>query len=520
VDNDVAARSYVWRALDQFAGYSDAEAIRAPGRTLTYQELRTAVLTMANALHEQGVHAGTSVAILVGNPHEAIFLQLGLHLLGCRSVWMIPSAPHRHRVEFLRLAEADVFVYDARTHDQLGRELLAEVPHLSVLCFGGGGLGPDLLARPLSDEPPIGRDGPDAEPHSLFQTGGTTGTPKLVLHRHSFFRTLMLFSDHWTASGGHHLRHLAVSAFWHVSAQVPVLMTLFTGGTLVMHDRYDTQPFLDAITQDRITSILLPPPLLYQLLDDPRLADTDTSTLQMISCGGSAAAPARLAQAVERFGPVLRPVYGMTEAPFITAQPNLTVDPAHPERLGSCGLPFGDMRVEIRAADGSVLPAGETGEVWISGSLMMDGYFGEPGLTAQTLSGGWLRTGDVGRLDADGYLFLVDRLKDMIITGYGSTNIYTRPVEDALVAHPQVRAAAVIGVPADDTGEAVHAYAVVEPGSGVTPDEVRDFVIGELNEMWAPRTVEFVDSLPLTAMGKIDKKELRARYLATAPATA
>ncbi|WP_166384267.1 AMP-binding protein [Catellatospora methionotrophica] len=516
----MAARSYVWRALDQFESYGDAEAIRAPGRTLTYRELRTAVLTTATALHEQGVHAGTSVAILVGNPHEAIFLQLSLHLLGCRSVWMIPSAPHRHRVAFLRLAEADVFVYDARTHDQLGRELLAEVPHLSVLCLGDGGLGPDLLAHAPATEPPIGRDGPAAEPHSLFQTGGTTGTPKLVLHRHTFFQTLAAYSDHWTASGGHPLRHLAVSAFWHVSAQVPVLMTLFTGGTLVMHDKYDTQPFLDAIARDRITSILLPPPLLYQLLDDPRLAAADTSTLQMISCGGSAAAPARLAQAVDRFGPVLRPVYGMTEAPFITAQAGLTVDPAHPERLGSCGLPFGDMRVEIRAADGTPLPDGETGEVWISGSLMMDGYHGEPGLTAQTLVDGWLRTGDVGRLDADGYLFLVDRVKDMIITGYGSTNIYSRPVEDALVAHPQVRAAAVIGVPADDTGEAVHAYVVPEPGADLSPDELRGFVIGELNEMWAPRTIEFVDDLPLTAMGKVDKKALRARYLASAPATA
>ncbi|GAA1614563.1 AMP-binding protein [Catellatospora bangladeshensis] len=517
---DDGVRSYVWRALDSFAAYGDAEAIRAPGRTLTYHELRTAVLTMATALHEQGVRAGTSVAVLVGNPCEAIFLQLALHLLGCRSVWMIPSAPHRHRVEFLRLAEADVFVYDARTHDELGRELLAEVPHVSVLCLGPGGLGPDLLAREPADAAPIGRDGPGAEPHSLFQTGGTTGTPKLVLHRHAFFQTLALFSDHWTATGGHRLRHLAVSAFWHVSAQVPVLMTLFTGGTLVMHDKFEAQAFLDAVEQDRITSILLPPPLLYQFLDDPRLDACDTSSLQMISCGGSAAAPVRLAQAVARFGPVLRPVYGMTEAPFITAQPNLTLDPAHPERLGSCGLPYGDMRVEIRDSDGTVLPAGGTGDVWIKGSLMMDGYHGQPELTAETIVDGWLRTGDIGRLDADGYLFLVDRAKDMIITGYGSTNIYSRPVEDALAAHPQVRAAAVIGVPADDTGEAVHAYVVAEPGADITAEEVRDFVIGELNEMWAPRTVAFVDALPLTAMGKVDKKALRARWLAAAPAAA
>ncbi|MGE5830900.1 MAG: class I adenylate-forming enzyme family protein, partial [Micromonosporaceae bacterium] len=219
-------------------------------------------------------------------------------------------------------------------------------------------------------------------------------------------------------------------------------------------------------------------------------------------------------QAIERFGNAVRPSYGMSEATFITAYNNFGHDPDHPQRLASCGLPYADTQIEIRDDDDRVLPAGEVGEVWVKAGLMMAGYWGDPELTQQTLVDGWLRTGDVGYLDADGYVYLVDRLKDMIITGYSATNVYCRPVEDALNAHPDVRAAAVIGVPDPTIGELVHAYVVVAPDASATPADIRTFVIGQLNELWAPREVEFVDSLPLTAMGKVDKKALRARYAA------
>ncbi len=152
--------------------------------------------------------------------------------------------------------------------------------------------------------------------------------------------------------------------------------------------------------------------------------------------------------------------------------------------------------------------------MWVSGSLVMDEYWRQPELTAQTLVDGWLHTGDIGYLDADGFLYLVDRSKDVIITGRGDQKVYSRVVEDILTSHPAILAAAVIGVPDEELGEAVHAFVVRRPGAAVTAEELHDLVATDLKALYAPRDVEFVDALPLTPMDKVDKKALRARYLA------
>jgi acyl-CoA synthetase (AMP-forming)/AMP-acid ligase II len=234
----------------------------------------------------------------------------------------------------------------------------------------------------------------------------------------------------------------------------------------------------------------------------------------MFNVGAGPASPARLRQAIARFGPVLRIVYGLSEAVVITAQPQLTEDPEHPERLRSCGRPYGDVRIEIRAEDGTVLGPGENGEVWVRSALSFAGYHGRPELTAETIVDGWVRTRDIGHTDADGYLFLVDRVHDMIVTHRRNWAIFCRPIEDALAGHPQVRAAAVIGVPDEVVGEVPHAYVVVAPGATVTERELVDLVTEELNEMWAPHSVDLVAALPLNRSAKVDKQALRARYAA------
>jgi fatty-acyl-CoA synthase len=272
---------------------------------------------------------------------------------------------------------------------------------------------------------------------------------------------------------------------------------------------------METIEQERITSTLLAPPLLYKVLDDPQLANTDVSSLLSLSVAGSATTPDRVVEAIDRFGKALRIVYGMSESPFITAMPDVQHDPEHPERLSSWGLPYGDITLEIRGPGGEVLPTGEAGEIWVSGSLIMRGYWGEPELTAETIVDGWLRTGDVGKLDADGYLYIVDRTKDMIVTGYGSSNIFCGPIEDALASHPQVRAAAAIGVPHAEYGEAIHAYVITAPGASVTPEQLRKLAVAALNEEWSPSGVDFIDEFPITVSGKVDKKALRAHYLSS-----
>ncbi|MEV4414687.1 AMP-binding protein [Catellatospora sp. NPDC049609] len=509
------ADNYAARALTLFARFGDAEALVAvDGHRYTYADVHAEVIAMAGALWAHGIRPGAALGVLARNPAESIFLQLAAGLLGCRTAWIANNAPPRFRRGFLDLAEVDAFVYDARKLPEMGAELAALAAPRPVLCFGPGGAGPDLTAGPPATTLPFDPATITHEPSSLFQTGGTTGSPKLVHHGHRFFAALHALSQHYADSGQPALRHLLIAGTWHVSAQTAVFMTLFTGGTAFLHDGLDYPLFYETVERERINSTLLPPPLLYLLLDDPKSAEVDFGSLHTFTVSGAAASPVRLTQAIERFGPVLRIVYGMSESPFISALPNLDHDPAHPERLASCGIPYGDVRVEIRGADGTVLPPGEVGEVWVTGSLLMRGYWGMPELTAETLVGGWLRTGDVGRLDADGYLFLLDRAKDMIVTGLSSTNVFCRPVEDVLATHPQVQAAAVIGVPHELHGEAVHAYVVAAPDATVTAEELIALAAGELNAMWAPETVEFVDAFPLTEFGKVDKKALRERHAA------
>jgi acyl-CoA synthetase (AMP-forming)/AMP-acid ligase II len=510
---NAAAPNYVRQTLELFEGYGCAEAIVYGDRRLRYPDVVSGVLAMAAVLQQDGIGSGSAVAVLAGNPPESVLAQFALHLLGCRSVWIAPNAPATLSAEYLRLAEVDAFIYDARTHAQLGQQLAASAPHLAAFRFGGAdaaGAGPDLAAA--SQEPPGHLDLPTtaAEPQSLFQTGGTTGRPKLVHHRHDFFQNVYGAAQRYLDADGPRLRQLAVAGFWHSSSQAAAMITLFTGGLLVLRDRFDAPDFLSTLQREQITTATLPPPMLYQILDHPALATTDTSSLVTLACAGSAVAPSRLAEAIKRFGPVLLPAYGMSEATLIAAYPTAQHDPMHPQRLGSCGRPYAPARVEIRDDRNQPVGPGEIGEVWASTRLMTSGYWGEPELTAATLVDGWLRTGDLGYLDSDGYLYLVDRVKDMIVTGLTSTNVYSRTVEDALNAHPQVRAAAVIGVPHEQMGEAVAAIVELTAGATVTPAELRQWAVSELNELWAPHTVEIVAQLPLTDLGKIDKKALRA----------
>jgi fatty-acyl-CoA synthase len=305
----------------------------------------------------------------------------------------------------------------------------------------------------------------------------------------------------------------------HVSGQMPVVLALCEGGTVFLQEGVETADFLGTIAREKVTSVFISPARLYELLDLPDPGQIDFSSLRYLNCGGGPIQPARLAQAIDRFGPVLRPVYGLSEIPLLADWPFMDADPEHPERLASCGRPFADARIAIRDEAGRDLPAGQVGEVCAAGSLLMSGYWGQPDLTAEVLADGWLRTGDLGYLDADGYLYLVDRAKDMIVTGIGAANVYTRPIEEALAAHPAVRAAAVLGVPDPAVNEIVCAFVAADPDE-VTAGELQDLVEKELSRLHRPRVVEFVQTLPRTALDKVDKKALRAGYLARTPSPA
>ncbi|MFJ6194564.1 class I adenylate-forming enzyme family protein [Micromonospora sp. NPDC092111] len=510
---DGADRSttYVHDALELFAGFGDREALVGDGRRLTYPQVADEVRGLARALAGHGVRPGAAVLVMLGNAVEGPLLQLALHLLGCRTMWIAPVTSRREIDEFVRLARPDVFVHHAHAPDGLGAEIAASLPGVPVLRLG---------AELTADAPPAELPAEVPSPESFLQTSGTTGTPKLVHHRESFYRQVLALAADFRAAGFPLLRHLSHSPMWLASGQITTLFNLFTGGVLFLRQQWDPAAFIETVDAERLTSTFVTPPMLYQVLDHPALDGADFSAMFMFNVGAGPAAPARLRQAIARFGPCLRIVYGLSEAVVICALPGLTDDPAHPERLGSCGRPYGDVTVEIRDPDGRVVPAGVDGEVWVRTRLSFHGYHGQPGLTAETLVDGWVRTRDVGHLDDDGFLYLVDRLQDRILTRQRSWPIYSRPIEDVLAGHSEVRAAAVIGVPDPVAGELPHAYVVRAPGATVTGVELIELVTSELSDTWAPGAVEFVDALPLNRSAKVDKRALRDRYAAGRPADA
>ena len=512
---ELSTMGYAPRALATLAGFGDREATVDGHRRFTYGGVHRRILGMADRLWRNGVRPGQTVGVLALNPAESLFLQFALHLLGCRSAWVAPSAPPAFRQDFLRLAGVDAFVYDAVRVPELGAELADASPARVVFRFGPAGRDIELSGEAWPESLPFDPAQTARPVGSLFQTGGTTGTPKLVHHGPAYFEALYRMSVDYGRTGSR-LRHLLHTGTWHPSAQVTAYMTLLSGGTLHLQEALEIDAFLRTIEAERINSTLVMPGQLYALLDDPRLATTDLRSLQTLSVWGAPVAPTRLAEAVSRLGPIVRVVYGMSECPMIAAATGVRVDPARPELLASCGTPYGDVRVQIRDAAGAPLPAGEVGEIWVSGSLMMSEYLGAPEQTAEAMVDGWLRTGDIGRVDAQRRLYIMDRAKDLIITGTGAVNVYSRMVEDVLLSHPGVRAAAVVGVPDAAVGEAVHAFVVPVPGAELTGEQVREHALGQLSPIWAPRVVHFLDALPLTGSGKVDKKRLRAEHAGAA----
>jgi len=287
------------------------------------------------------------------------------------------------------------------------------------------------------------------------------------------------------------------------------------GGTVVVVTSPKPDLMLEQIAKRRVTEFFLPPTVIYRLLEVPGIEQVDFSSLKYLLYGAAPMSVEKLKKAIGVFGPVMAGAYGQTEAPasisyLPPAEHFQAGDLAGDERLSSAGRPGPLIRVEIMDDDGQVLTAGETGEICVRGDLVMKGYYKAPELTAQTIVDGWLHTGDIGHLDADGYLHITDRKKDMIISG--GFNIYPSEVEQVIWSHPKVQDCAVIGVPDPDWGEAVKAFVELNPGETVTAEELIALCKNALGSVRTPKSVEFVEGLPRSPIGKVLKKDIRDRY--------
>jgi fatty-acyl-CoA synthase len=292
-----------------------------------------------------------------------------------------------------------------------------------------------------------------------------------------------------------------------------VLPTLARGGTVVTLPAFDPEQWLRTVQTERISCALTVPTMLHAILDHTKPEDHDLSSLQTILYGAAPMSPTRLLEAHERIGPVFQQIYGQTEnVGTATTLRRDEHDPADPERLASCGRSILGVDVAVLDDDGNEVPAGDNGELAVRGRATMLGYQNLPDETAAAFHDGWLRSGDMARRDDDGFFYIVDRKKDMIISG--GFNIYAREVEDILTTHPAIANAAVIAIPDDKWGEAVHAVIVTRPGMTVDQHELADYVKSRKGAMYAPKSLETVDTLPTNAVGKTDKQQLRDPYWA------
>jgi len=498
------------RALARFPGRT---AFVWDGGRLTYRGARDLIGRLQAAMAAAGLKKGQTAAFLSANSAETWCAGVAAQALGLVCTWLHPLGALADHLDVIEDAGATALVVDPKSHAGRGGELAAQAADrlAVVLTMGKADFGRDLVAaaEQVGAAEPV--DLADADDYAIINyTGGTTGKSKGAIRRHrsSAASVLATAADFELPEVP---RYLAAAPITHVSG-TKVVPSLLKGGTVHLLKGFEPERFLATIEREKINFTLMVPTMIYVLLDHPRLPQTDLSSLELILYGASPMSPTRLVEGLERIGPVFSQLYGQTECYPVSVLRKADHDTKRPELFASCGFPIASCNVSLRDDDNQEVEPGEAGEICVRAAHAMEQYWRRLEQTAETFKGGWLHTGDIARADERGYLYIVDRKKDMIVSG--GFNIFPREVEDVLSAHPDVAMAAVIGVPHDKWGEAVAALIVAKPGTRPEPEALMQHVKDRKGSTHAPKQVEFVDSLPLTAVGKVDKKALRAKYWA------
>ncbi|MFC0284024.1 AMP-binding protein [Camelimonas abortus] len=499
----------VLRALTR---YPDRIAFVTDQGGITFAHVRDMMGRMQAVLAGLGLPRGAGVAVLTSNRWETWCLTMAAQASALCTTPLHPLGSLEDHLDQLADADIRVLVVDAETYAARGAELAAKAAGVRhVLTIGNAGYGVDLMAAAAAAGATTARDlaRPD-DSCVIGYTGGTTGKSKGVWRDHASAAAITngILADFELPQTP---RYLAVAPISHV-AGTKVIPTLLRGGSVTLMRGFDPERVLETIEKQRVNFTLFVPTMIYVLLDHPRLDRTDLSSLEYVLYGASPMSPTRLEEALERVGPVFAQLYGQSECYPISVLSKADHDRRRPELFASCGFPLSSCQVTLLDGDGEPVPVGEPGEICVRAPQVMGHYWKRPEQTEEAFRHGWLHTGDVARADERGYLYIVDRAKDMIVTG--GFNVYPREVEDVLTSHPAVAMAAVIGVPDSKWGEAVKALVVLRPGADVAEQELVALVKEKKGGPHAPKSVEFVDQLPVTAVGKVDKKVLRARYWA------
>jgi len=506
----------------------EAPCLTTDGETLTYAQVRRLSFDVAGALVASGVEPGDKIAILSANDPVAFCCVFGISRAG--AVWC-PINPRNEATEnreLLDLFDCSVLVFQASFAPLIERIR----PELTMIhtwvcldaAIEGALTWDEFLARgtqPQAVDPAPADDARGAQSRAVDRapagdlamivgTGGTTGRPKGVMLTGTNLEPMTALTLMGYPFGGRPV-YLALAPLTH-AAGVLCFPILCHGGEIVIMRRPDVGDFLRLIAVHRVTHTFLPPTLIYLVLGHADLDRTRLTSLQCFWYGAAPMSATRLAEALRRIGPVMAQLFGQTEAPMMVSMMP-PADHFRPdgsiatERLSSAGRPAPLVTVAIMDADGLLLAAGERGEIVVRSSLVTPGYYKNPAATAEASLHGWHHTGDIGYLDEDGYLFIVDRAKDMIITG--GFNVYSTEVEQAIMRHPDVQDCAVVGLPDEKWGERIEAVVQAFPGSQVDAATLIAFVKERLGSVKAPKAVHIWSDLPRSKVGKILKVDIK-----------
>jgi fatty-acyl-CoA synthase len=498
------------QTLRALSRYPTRTAFSWPGGSLTYQGAVDLIGRLQGVFMRLGFEPGARVALLTANRADTWCAGVAAQLCRLGITWLHPLGSLEDQLFQLEDSEAEMLVVDAAAFRDRGGELATKAGGLkAVFTMGPAGYGTDLLRAIEANGHASARclAGPD-DIATLNYTGGTTGKSKGALRSHREYGgfAAAILADFEIPEAA---RYLTVAPISHV-AGTKVLPTLMRGGTVHMLKGFDPEAVLTTIERERINFTLFVPTMIYVLLDHPALPRTDLSSLELLLYGASAMSPRRLVEGIERIGPVFSQLYGQTECYPVSVLRKADHDPKTPELFLSCGFPIAACEVKILDNDDQEVETGEAGEICVRAPHVMAEYWKRPETTAETLKNGWLHTGDIARQDERGYMFILDRKKDMIVSG--GFNIFPREVEDVLSQHPDVAMVAVVGIPDEKWGEAVTAIVVPREGSTPNADELINLVKARKGSAHAPKQVQFVRQLPMTGVGKVDKKVLRASF--------
>lgn len=478
----------------------------------TFREVRTASFRFANAIAAAGFRPGQKAAIYSPNCVEGFVAMIGLFRSGVAWVPVNAKNAVEENTYILDAFDVEILFYHSEFEGLLER-IRSSCPQIrTFVCLDRAGTAAPAMEDWWADAAETDPDvplGPD-DLVGILSSGGTTGRPKGIMLTQLNWVTMI--ANYFAAvDPGPAPVHLVIAPMTHAAGVLGITL-MAAGGTSVILPGFDAAAVAQAIETEKVTHLFLPPTAIYMLLSLPGIRDRDFSSLRQFIYAAAPMAVDKLRECLDIFGPVMMQSFGQAESPMfctiLTPQDHLVAgDPAREHRLASCGRPTLLTPVAIMDDDGRLLPPGERGEIVVRGNLVMKGYYKNPEATAEVSQFGWHHTGDIGQIDDEGFLYILDRKKDMIISG--GFNVYPSEIEQVIWSHPAVQDCAVIGVPDDKWGEAVKAVVELKPGASLEPGEIVALCKARLGSVKAPKTVEIWEALPRSPVGKVRKKDIR-----------